>query len=56
MAGRKFEKFNGYKETHIRQAEEIKIPKVYKINGYYYIGEEIAMYFKDKGAKVEEVR
>ena len=55
MAGKKYPKFTGYKERPKPKKAELKVPKVYLINGYYYVGEDLAEYCKQIGMKVEEI-
>lgn len=47
-------KFIGYREPLPKQEPKIKEPKIYKVNGYYIVGEDVANACKKKGMKVEE--
>lgn len=54
MARSKNKSFSGYKEQHIPKPK-LHIPKVYKVNGYYMVGEHNAKALEELGVKVVEV-
>lgn len=56
MSKSKNKSFKGYYEHREKQSPKIKIPKAYSVNGYIIIGEDTAMYCKEMGMEVKELK